>query len=151
MVTEPLVTLLLLLAPAIMILGPRIMAVTVRGLWIVAVVFILVVIVPLVFRAQCYARAPVHFDTLYAGDNPIPRIFFWRPVILYTASGQPVRFAKRLAPRLPLNANRAYLTYYLKDAQQHVLLSLAPADHPDAAHWQPSESFQSRFDRRHGR
>jgi hypothetical protein len=151
MVTEPLVTLLLLLAPTIMILGPRVMAVTVRGLWLVAIAFVLMVIVPMVFRAQRYARAPVHFDTFYAGDYPTSRLLFWKPLVLYTADGQPVRFVKRLAPRLRLNANRAYLVYYLKDARQHVLLSIAPVDHPDAAHWQPSETFQMRFNRRTGR
>jgi hypothetical protein len=151
MVTEPLVTLLLLLAPTIMILGPRVLAVTVRGLWVVAVVFVLMVVVPMIFRAQRYARAPVRCSTLYAGANPASRLFFWRPLVLYSADGEAVRFTKRLAPHLGLYPNRAYLVYYLQDSKHQVLLSLAPADHPDARHWQPSDLFQERLRRRTGR
>ena len=34
---------------------------------------------------------------------------------------------------------------YLKDRDGQILLSMAPAEHPDAAGWQPSPAFQSRF------
>src|SRR5690606_1373431 len=61
LVTEPLVILLLVLAPLILILGPRLVALALRG-WVLAlVVVLLVVVVPIIARAWRYARLPVHF------------------------------------------------------------------------------------------
>jgi len=147
-VTEPLVMLLLLLTPAIILLGPR-LAFTFRALGVIAAILILVVIVPMGFRAWRYARAPVQFARLYASDNPLARRFlFWQPDILYTESGEPLKFKKRLAPRTGLRANHAYLVYYLQERDHNVLLSLAPAQHPDSEKWQPSETYYARYARR---
>jgi hypothetical protein len=148
MVTEPLVVLLLLLAPAIMVLGPRMGALIARGWLVMLIGVLLALVIPMLFRAQRYARAPIYFEQLYAGDNPAASLMFWRPQIFYTQSGDERRFKKRLAPSLRLRANHAYAVYYLRDADQLVLLSIAPADHPDAAKWQPSTAFHERFARR---
>lgn len=150
MVTEPLVILLLLLAPAIIVLGPRLGGFIARGWAVMLVAGLLVLVVPLLFRARRYARAPLYFEQLYAGDNPALPLLFWRPQLLYTPNGEERRFRKRLAPSLRLRPNRAYIVYYLRDAGQLVLLSIAPADHPDAVRWQPSTAFHERFARRGG-
>ena len=144
MVTEPLGVLLLLLAPAIIILGPRLLHFATRFLVVGLVVLVLVVVIPMLFRARRYARAPVYFERLYGGDRPAARLLFWRPQVLYTGKGKAIAFKKRLAPSTRLRANHAYIVYYLREADHHVLLSLAPADHPDAEKWQPSASFHAR-------
>jgi hypothetical protein len=150
MVTEPLVVLLLLLAPAIIILGPRIGALIARGWLALLVGGLLVLVIPILFRARRYARAPIYFERLYAGDNPASNWLFWRPQVLSTESGEERRFKRRLAPALRLRPNHAYLVYYLRDAGQYVLLSMAPADHPESERWQPSTAFYERFGRRTG-
>lgn len=148
MVSEPLAALLLLLAPAIIILGPRLYILALRALVVLAVVVVLVVLIPMLFRARRYARASLHFAQLYAGDNPMSGFLFWRPLALYNEKGDPLRFKKRLT-RLPrLRPNHAYMVYYLREADHNVLLSLAPAEHPDADKWQPSEAFYTRQSRR---
>ena len=151
LVTEPLVILLLVLAPLILILGPRLVALALRG-WVMALaVVLLVVVVPIVARAWRYARLPVHFATLYAGDYPGAVGFFRRKLELYTADGEAVRFNKQLAPPTSLRPNRAYLVYYLRENDRPILLSFVPADHPDADQWKPSASFHTRFAERAGR
>jgi hypothetical protein len=150
MVTEPLAVLALLLAPFVIVMGPRLVALTARGLIFALLGIVLVLLIPLLFRAWRYARAPLHFERLYAGEAPIPAWQFWRSQVLYTESGVEIRFKKRLTPLIPLRPNRAYLVYYLRDAGQYVLLSIAPADHPDAERWQPSTAFHERFARRAG-
>lgn len=144
MVTEPIIKLLLLMLPALLLFGPWGIALTARILWIVGLAFLIVMVIPLIFRARRYARAPVHFGILYAGSNPLTPWFFWRADVLYTQSGQPVRFGKRLAPFTILRPNEPYIVYYLREHNENVLLSLAPADHEDADLWQPSESFHAR-------
>jgi hypothetical protein len=151
MVTEPLIVLLLLLVPLILFLGPRLLMLTARGIIFVWVIALIVVFVPMLFRARRYARAAVYFDRLYAGDHPGPAFLFWRPTVLYTEDGTEIRFKRRLAPVSQLRPNRAYLVYYLRDASEYVLLSMAPADHPDSHQWQPSSAFHERFARRAGR
>ena len=151
MITEPLVILLILVVPIIVFMGPRAAALTARGIGFVLLVGLILLGVPMLLRAQRYARAPVYFARLYAGDSVGPVAFVRRSQTLYTEDGKKVRFQKRLAPALRLRPNHAYLVYYLRDREQNVLLSLAPADHPDAERWQPSTAFHERFARRGGR
>ncbi len=151
LVTEPLVILLLVLAPIILILGPRLVALALRGWLLVVGVVLVVVVVPIIVRAWRYARVPVYFATLYAGDHPTYMGVFRRRLELYTADGEAVRFNKQLAPSIPLRRNRAYLVYYLRENDRPILLSFAPADHPDAERWKPSTSFHTRFAERTGR
>jgi hypothetical protein len=144
MVTEPIIKLLLLMVPAVLLLGPLAISMTARVLWVVGLAVLIVMVIPLVFRARRYARAPVHFATLYAGGNPLTPWLFWQADVLYTQSGEAIRFGKRLAPFTILKPDEAYNVYYLREANVNVLLSLAPADHQDSDLWQPSESFQAR-------
>jgi hypothetical protein len=76
---------------------------------------------------------------------------FWKAEIFYDEAGQTMRFYKRLAPAAPHKAGQRYLIYYLKDRDGQILLSIAPAEHPDAAGWQPSPAFQARLAQRGGR
>lgn len=140
-VTEPLVAILILLGPVLVVLGARLLL-NVRGLLFVLLVVVLVITVPTLFRALRYARASVNFAELYAGDRPASRLFFWQPLILYTQDGEALRFKKRLAPWLPLRPNQSYIVYYLQDPGNKVLLSYAPARHPDAESWQPGEAVK---------
>ena len=74
MVSEPLVIVLLLAAPAIMVLGPRLLL-GFRGFLFIAAVVLLVVMVPTLWRAFRYWRAPVHFAELYTRDQSITHLF----------------------------------------------------------------------------
>lgn len=148
MITEPLVTLLLVMTPGIMILGPRFSSFILGGFWIISGLAVLGIAVTVIFRAQRYARLPVHFEVFYAGNEFRPFWLFWRPQTLYTRADKPIKFAKSLAPYMPLEPGAPYLVYYLKDTTSNVLLSIAPAEHPEAAKWQPSGVFESRFKRR---
>lgn len=150
MVTEPIIKLLLLMVPAVLFFGPWAISLTARALLVVVPALLLVMIIPLIFRARRYARAPVHFATLYAGSNPLTPWLFWRADVLYTQSGEAVRFGKRLAPFTILVPDEAYNVYYLREPKENVLLSLAPADHQDSDLWQPSESFHARQAQRSG-
>lgn len=144
MVTQPLVVLLLLLVPIILFAGPRIIALSWRGMLFVVVVLLLIVGVPMIFRAFRYARLPVNYDRLYTGVFVPSRLFFWRPTTLYTSGGEPVRFTRRLAPFMRLEPESAYLVYYLQEPHENILLSMAPAEHPQAGEWEPSEFFHTR-------
>ena len=144
MVTEPLTVLLLLMVPVVIFIGPRVLAFGARGLIFVLLTALLVMVIPLIFRARRYARAAVQFERLYAGDNPTPITRFWQPLELYSADGQPIRFKKRLAPYTLLHPNRSYLVYYLREHDHNVLLSLAPAEHPEVDKWLPTTTFYNR-------
>ncbi len=147
-ITAPLAALLVLLAPIIVILGARLALLTVRGLWIVLLVGVIALLAPLVLRARRYARAPVHFAILNAGDQPRSFWQFWKPQIMVTQDGEAIAFRSRLAPYLPLRPGHDYMVYYLEEIGGAILLSLAPADHPDAEQWQPTSVFQTRFKQR---
>lgn len=150
MISEPLVTLLLLTGPAIVILGPRALlfgwTTLMIGLLLLAAVLVMVLV-----RARRYARLPVYHATAYPHDSFESVWKFWKPPIMRSDSGEILRFVRRLAPNLRLQQGRPYLVYYLKDSEGLVLLSLAPADDPDAAQWQPGEAFTARLKQREGR
>jgi hypothetical protein len=146
-VTEPLVLLLLALPVLLLVLGPRLAFLVGRG-WLIGLGLVLLFGLVTVLRAVRYARAPVQVATLCAQDAGLWRPVLWKPVVLYRETGEGVRFAKRLAPTIHLRPDQRYLVYYLKEGSSHVLLSMAPADHPDAAQWQPSELFETRLNQR---
>jgi hypothetical protein len=145
MVTEPLVTLGLLLIPGVVILGPRLGAFIWGGFVVITLAAFIALAVSLLARARRYARATVHFAVLRAGDHIPPFWAYWRPTILYAETGEAKRFGKRLAPYTRLRRGQQYMVYYLQEDQTNVLLSIAPTDHPDAELWQPSAQFQSRL------
>ncbi len=147
LVLEPLTGLLLLTLPALMVLGPRLLAFAGVGLWVgLGVLAALAVMLGL--RARRYARLPLDSAVLHTGAATRPRWALWRADALYTDGGEAIRFRRWLAPRLPLRPNSAYRVYYLREKTRAVLLSLAPADHPDAESWQPGPAFYDRRARR---
>lgn len=148
MVTEPLATLGVLLIPGVFVLGPRLGAFIWGGFALVTLAAVLALVISLALRARRYARAAVHFAILHGGAATPPFWAVWRPIVLYTEDGEAVRFGKRLTPYTRLQQNVPYLVYFLQDGTTNVLLSLAPAHHPDADLWQPSAAFHSQFGRR---
>jgi hypothetical protein len=146
-VTEPVVLLILLCLPIILIAGPRLFLLGMRGGRTLSVLLIMlpIVIIPLLFRAWRYARVPVHHAILYSDASQPSRWLFWRPPVLYHADGSPMHFRKRLAPYTPLEPNQDYIVYYMHDGDRPVLLSLAPASHRYAERWQPSTTFHTRL------
>jgi hypothetical protein len=149
MVMEPVVALLVLLLPGVFILGPRLVVIG-RAMWMFALLLVVFVIVPVIWRAYRYARIPIRFDVLYLADSATPIWKFWQPPVMRTKAGELRSFTRRLAPNSPLNRSQPYLVYYFEDAGKYVLLSVAPANHPDADKWRPGTSFESRFLQRGG-
>ncbi|NDJ61078.1 MAG: hypothetical protein GYB67_08125 [Chloroflexi bacterium] len=149
---EPIILLLLLSAPLLFVLGPRLAALVRFSLPLVLLLLLAILIVPILARARRYARTAVHFTRLQAGVRARPWWMFWQPDIFHTPADEPVRFSSWLAPRPPLAINREYLIYYLEEPSgRRVLLSLAPADHEEADRWQPTPQFNERYTRRTGR
>lgn len=147
-ITQPLTTLLVLLAPLVVILGPRLLAFSLRGVAVVALLVVVLLLAPALMQARRHARAPLHFAELEVSGNPVSSLFFWRSVVMRDAGGNALRFKKRLAPVPRLRPGQTYLVYYLHDGERRVLLSLVSADHPDARHYRPSDSFQRRAQQR---
>lgn len=148
--TEPLVVVLLLTTPALILLGPRMGAILARTWWLALLLIVVLYIVPVVLRAIRYARAPVHFATLYGGTR-LQTWRFWKTPDFHMTDGTPVRFKSRLAPQMPVSRDRQYIVYYLDDPGGKVLLSYAPADHENIALWMPNKHFDARFARRTGK
>lgn len=149
LVTEPLVVLLLVVAPAMVILGPRFTAFAFSLRFpIVLLLALLAIVVPILIRARRYARAPIYFDVMYADENLAAPLMFWRPQRFETKAGETKRFTKRLSPPMYFRPGYPYLVYYLEDKGGSVLLSVAPADHADAEKWYPTRSFELRQQRR---
>src|SRR5262245_47026162 len=82
MITEPLVMVLLLLAPGIIILRFTLVSLFIGGFWMVGLALIVGLVAMLVWRARRYARMAVQFATLYAGSEWRPKWMFWRAWIL---------------------------------------------------------------------
>jgi hypothetical protein len=145
LITEPMVILLLLVAPAAVILGPNFFLFPLSlELPFLILIILLVFGIPILFRARRYARAPIHFDVLYAEDHPRAALIFWKPQTFITEDGKAVRFYKRLAPFMVFRPAHPYLVYYLEDPGGYILLSVAPADHADADQWRPTKFFERR-------
>lgn len=148
-VMQPFITVMLLIMPISFILLPRALRLLVRGGWLLLLIIVAFVVISFLLRAARYARAPLHFDEFTTEFDSLPPVWmFWRPIKLYDMQGRPMRFGKRLAPRPLLRPDRTYIVYYLREPDDHVLLSIAPADHPDAPDWQPDRFFEARAQRR---
>jgi hypothetical protein len=141
-VTEPLATLLLLLVPGIILLRSRVFSFFAGGGWLIV---LLALVVLILWRAKRYSRSPIHVGYFQAEQQFRPFWMFWKAETFNDEAGKPVRFSKRLAPAAVRKAGQRYLIYYLKDGEGNVLLSIAPADHPNASNWGPSPAFQTRF------
>lgn len=147
MVMQPLVTLLILLGPALIVLGPRLLL-NVRGVLVALLTLVVVFGAMLLVRARRYARLPVKYAVLYAGVHMNPFWAFWRPTMFYTASDEPVKFNRQLAPRMPTRIDGEYVVYYLEEESGRVLLSMCPTDHKDIDKYLPTDRFKTRYTRR---
>ena len=147
-VTQPLTALLVLLAPLVIVFGPRLLVFSLRGIGLIALLVFVLLLVPAIFRARRYARAPLHFAQLTAGASPVAFLFFWRSLVMQDAQGASLRFQRKLAPLPRLQPGQDYLVYYLQEADQMVLLSLVSVDYPDVERYQPTERFRRRAQQR---
>jgi hypothetical protein len=144
---DPLTTVLLLLAPALLIIGLRLPMLAGR-LWLIIPILIVALGVMLLIRARRFARVPLQALTLRTAPTPIIRRLLGRIAVMRDADGNVYRFKIWLAPQIPLRADQDYLVYALEDGNQHVLCSVIPGDDPEALHYQPSAEFRRRFNRR---
>lgn len=147
-VLQPLTPLLLLILPAGFILLPRLMLMVARGGWMLLLGIVLFLSWGFIVRARRYARAPLHFAEMRAEHGSPPVWMFWRPLVLVDKDGKWYNFGKRLAPRPILQRGQQCIVYYLNDVDGYVLLSIAPADHPDVEKWRPDRNFFARFEHR---
>jgi len=150
-VTEPLVMLLMWSIPAIILLRWKLFSWMAAGGGLVAVLLVAALVGVILLRARRYARAPIHVGVFRAGNQFGPFWMFWKTELYYDEAGAPLRFYHRLAPYKRLQRGECYLIYYLKDSKGSILLSIAPAQHPDATCWQPTPAFQTRYAQRGGR
>jgi hypothetical protein len=139
LVVEPLTPLLILLVPGIILAGTLFgrLLIAGRGLLFALLIGLVVFGLPVVMRIWRYSNPEVLSAVLYTGTEGISRWMVWRPETLYTTKGDPVKFRRRVAPVSVLNPNTAYLVFYLEEPNSLVLLSLLPADHPDAGMFKP--------------
>jgi hypothetical protein len=140
---EPLTTLLLLLSPAILIIGLRLPFLMNRG---GLLLFVLAAGLGgmLLLRALHYARSPVRTQVLYAAEQPFVRRIFGQSVVFYDEDGKVYKFTRHLSPRISLIPNHAYRVYYLEDAEQFVLCSLMSREDAQAQEFEPSHTFEPR-------
>ncbi len=143
LVTEPLVPILLLIAPAILIFGPRLAAMA-RLLPFLLLLGVILLGAMLITRARRYARKPLHFAVLYAEKDGATIWQFWKRPTLQTRSGIALKFNKSIAPPLKIQQGQTYIAYFLVDSDRYILLSIAPAEHPDAELWYPANAFAKR-------
>lgn len=138
-VTEPVITALVLMVPAIILLRSFLLTLFVGGLWMLGVGALLVGGILLYFRARRYRRIRVYFGVFRAPDKLPATWRFWKPVVLTTPNGTLIPFKHSLASDKHLQENQEYLVYYLKSADGKIftLLSFAPTDHLDTSRWQP--------------
>ena len=146
LIVQPLLLLGILLVLAFVFFSDLILEAFDELWWLILPIAALLILVPALFRAYRYARMPVHFAKLSA--EPHDWWAFRKPMLFYTGVGAPVKFTRRIAPRLPLHLNEEYLVYYLDEPQGKTILSIAPADHEDADQWQPTRNFTIRQEKR---
>ncbi|MBI1279717.1 MAG: hypothetical protein GC179_16435 [Anaerolineaceae bacterium] len=141
-IMEPVVTMLMLMVPAIILLRSFLLSLFIGGLWMVGVGALLVGGVMLFLRARRYARIPVYFGIFRAPEKLPSPWLFWKPVTLIAVDGQVTYFKHSLAPDKKFQANQEYLVYYLKSDGGYTLLSFAPTDHMDSDLWKPTKMIK---------
>ena len=145
-VTQPIVSLLILLVPLTFIIPRLIWG---FGVWMIG--FLLLILIGVILmRAFRYARLPVQFEKMQAEADSAPFWMIWRGSVLADDAGKQMRFNSRLAPPPRLKRQTTYDVFYLRDNDRLILLSIAPANHPDAKRWQPTKAFETRLKRRKG-
>jgi hypothetical protein len=141
-VMEPVVTVLLLMVPAIILLRRFLLTLFVGSFWMLGIGALVIGGFMLFMRSRRYARVPLYFGVFRALEKPPSRLLFWKPICLTASDGKLMRFKHSLAPNKRIQANQEYLVYYLKSVQGNTLLSFAPIDHLESASWMPSEYYK---------
>lgn len=144
LVTQPIVSLMVLCLPLAIFL-PQFSLFMIG--WMLALLAVISIGI-FVMRAYRYARAPIHFAHFNATSSAAALWNRLRPLHLLDEHEERIKFNQRLCPMPKLEGGRAYIAYYLKDDNVHILLSIAPANHPDSADWQPTKLFARRFEQR---
>jgi hypothetical protein len=141
-VTEPLITILVLMVPAIILLRSFLLTLLVGWLWMVGVGVLVVGGVMLFLRSRRYARISVHFGVFRAPEK-LPSVWmFWKPVTFTLADGKSVSFKHSLTPDKRLQPNQEYIAYYITVNKEATLLSFAPTDHLESHKWWPEKAYK---------
>lgn len=144
LVTQPIMSLLVLCLPLAIFL-PRFSFFMIG--WMLALAALLGIGI-FVMRAYRYARAPIHFARFSAIASLSPLWSRIRPVRMLDEHEKQIKFNQRLCPMPRLEGGRTYIAYYLKDENISILLSIAPANHPEVNEWTPTKLFKRRFEQR---
>jgi hypothetical protein len=145
-VIAPLMTLLVWAIPLSVVFLPMVLRMTVR-LHVILPIVVVLYGGTMIYRAIHYSRAQVHVARLVSPSSVASFWTFVRAVKLHDESGEVLQFGLWLAPRIRIRRKQAYLVYYLRDGDSFILLSIAPADHPNAQEWQPTDAVKKRMER----
>jgi hypothetical protein len=143
-VTEPLITVLMLMVPAIILLRSFLLTLFVGGLWMVGVGALIAAALMLFIRARRYARVPVHSGIFRAPEKLPSKWMVWKPIILTSSEGNFFPVKNSLAPDRRFQANQEYLVYYIQSVDGTTLLSFAPTDHLDIEAWRPIKNLKNK-------
>lgn len=138
LITEPLISLLLLAVPLILLVGRG----GIAGRYIVLIVMGAVA-VTMVFRAFRFARVTLHYRVLHV-ETARKRWMFWRKLKLTTKMGDTITFDQQITTKLNLPLNQAVHAYYIVIADRKILVSLLPEKHPQANLATPTNQFSRR-------
>lgn len=138
LITEPMISLMLLSVPLILLVGRF----GIAGRYIVLLVVVGFVIMTLL-RAIRFSRVKLTYRVLFA-EQSYPRWMFWRKTTLTTKSGESVRFHYHVVRKLDLPQNEALSVYYIVVADRLILLSAISQKHPQAHIAEPTPVFTRR-------
>lgn len=138
LVTEPVVSLMLLMVPLILLIGRA----GIAGRYIVLIVVVGFLLMA-GFRAVRFSRVKLMYRTLYA-EQSYPRWMFWRKTTLTSVGGDPVRFDYQVVHKRDFPNDQALQVYYMDVADRRILLSVIPEKHPQATFAQPTDLFKRR-------
>ncbi len=138
LITEPVISLLLLSVPMILLVGRYGMA---GRMIVLALVggFLLTIAV----RAIRFARVKLVYRVLFV-ENLQPRWRFWRKTVFASRSGESVQFDHKVASKMKIKSEQALHVYYVSAGKRRILVSMIPQEHPKAELAEPSDDFVQR-------
>ncbi len=138
LVTEPIVTLMLLSVPLILLVGRF----GIAGRYIVLLI-VIGFIAMTVLRAMRFARVKLMYRILYA-EQTYPRWMFWRKTTLTSVGGDHIRFDHHVIRKAQFPKDQALKVYYMDVAERRILLSVIPQKHPQSHLAEPTDLFKRR-------